>query len=83
MKVYLGCKGAAALAARLQDEESRRRAAETANLRAEQARLRPASDAAAAFEAQRTALIESAEPMGVFTALNVPDRFGPTWSQRQ
>ena len=39
--------------------------------------------AVAAFEAQRTALIESIQPMGVFTALNVPDRFGPTWSQRQ
>ena len=41
------------------------------------------STAVAAFEAQRTSLIESVEPMGVFTALNVPDRFGPTWSQRQ
>jgi hypothetical protein len=40
------------------------------------------SAAAAAFEAQRTALIEAVEPLGVFTALNVPDRFGPTWSQR-
>jgi hypothetical protein len=40
------------------------------------------SAAVAAFEAKRTALIESVEPMGVFTALNVPDRFGPTWSQR-
>jgi hypothetical protein len=41
------------------------------------------STAVAAFEAQRIALIESVEPLGVFTALNVPDRFGPTWSQRQ
>jgi hypothetical protein len=40
------------------------------------------SAAVAAFEAQRTALIEGVEPLGVFTALNVPDRFGPTWSQR-
>ena len=39
--------------------------------------------AVAAFEAQRTELIESVEPLGVFTALDVPDRFGPTWSQRQ
>ena len=38
--------------------------------------------AVAAFEAKRTALIESIQPMGVFTALNVPDRFGPTWAQR-
>ena len=41
------------------------------------------STAVAAFEAQRIALIESVEPLGVFTALDVPDRFGPTWSQRQ
>ena len=39
--------------------------------------------ALAEFEATRTQLIESVEPMGIFTALNVPDRFGPTWSQRQ
>src|SRR3954471_23953158 len=31
------------------------------------------SAAAAAFEAKRTELIQSVEPMGVFTALNVPD----------
>ena len=41
------------------------------------------STAVAAFEAQRTAMIESVQPMGIFTALNVPDRSGPTWSQRQ
>jgi hypothetical protein len=41
------------------------------------------SKAVAAFDAQRTELIESVEPMGIFTALDVPDRFGPTWSQRQ
>ena len=41
------------------------------------------STAVAAFEAKRTALIESVEPLGIFTALDVPDRFGPTWSQRQ
>ena len=34
------------------------------------------STALAEFEAKRTALIESVEPMGIFTALNVPDRFG-------
>src|SRR5688500_11749525 len=38
--------------------------------------------AIASFEAQRTALLDSVEPLGVFTALNVPDRTGPTWSQR-
>jgi hypothetical protein len=39
--------------------------------------------AVAEFEAQRTALVESVEPLGIFTALDVPDRFGPTWSQRE
>ena len=41
------------------------------------------SAALAEFETKRTALVESVEPMGIFTALNVPDRFGPTWSQRE
>lgn len=40
------------------------------------------SEAIASLEAQRAALVESAEPLGVFSALDVPDRFGPTWSQR-
>ena len=40
------------------------------------------SDALASLESRRDALINSVEPLGVFTALNVPDRFGPTWSQR-
>jgi hypothetical protein len=39
--------------------------------------------AIAAVEARRTALIDSVEPLGVFTALDVPDRTGPTWSQRK
>ena len=38
--------------------------------------------ALAEFEALRTELVESTEPLGVFTALDVPDRFGPTWSRR-
>ena len=41
------------------------------------------SDAIAALEQRRTALVESVEPLGIFTALNVPDRTGPAWSQRQ
>ena len=41
------------------------------------------SDAIDKLERHRTALVESVEPLGVFTALNVPDRFGPAWSQRQ
>lgn len=40
------------------------------------------SDAIAILEERRTALVKSLEPLGVFTALDVPDRAGPTWSQR-
>ena len=40
------------------------------------------SEAIAAFEARRHALIGSVQPLGVFTALDVPERTGPTWSQR-
>jgi len=40
------------------------------------------SDAIASLEERRTALVESLEPTGIFTALDVPDRAGPTWSQR-
>jgi quinol monooxygenase YgiN len=36
----------------------------------------------AELEAQRNALCESVLPMGVFAALDVPDRSGPTWSRR-
>jgi hypothetical protein len=39
-------------------------------------------DAVEQLEARRDALIVSVEPMGVFTALDVPDRTGPTWSRR-
>jgi hypothetical protein len=41
------------------------------------------SDAIAAFEARRTEIVKSVEPLGVYTALNVPDRTGPTWSYRK
>jgi hypothetical protein len=41
------------------------------------------SDAIASLEQRSAALVESTEPLGVFTALNVPDRYGPTWSQRE
>jgi hypothetical protein len=37
----------------------------------------------AELEALRNELIQSMEALGVFTALNVPDRTGPTWSQRR
>ena len=40
------------------------------------------SAALAAFDARRAGVVESAEPLGVFTALDVPDRTGPTWSYR-
>ena len=39
--------------------------------------------ALASLEARRDALVESFEPLGVFTALDVPVRWGPTWSQRR
>jgi hypothetical protein len=40
------------------------------------------SEAIASLEERSRALVDSVEPLGIFTALNVPDRFGPTWSQR-
>jgi heme-degrading monooxygenase HmoA len=40
------------------------------------------SSAFASLEERRTELVEAVEPLGVFTALNVPERAGPTWSQR-
>jgi quinol monooxygenase YgiN len=40
------------------------------------------SEETAALEARRDALCVSVTPLGVFTALDVPNRFGPTWSQR-
>ena len=41
------------------------------------------SGAMASFEARRTMVVESVEPLGVFTALDVPERTGPTWSNRR
>lgn len=40
------------------------------------------SDEIATLNTSRNALVASAEPVGVFTALDVPDRTGPTWSRR-
>jgi len=34
------------------------------------------------LEAQRSSIVERMEALGVFTALDVPKRAGPTWSQR-
>jgi len=41
------------------------------------------SDAVAWLEQRSQEVVDSVETMGIFSALNVPDRFGPTWSQRQ
>ena len=41
------------------------------------------SDAIASLEEQSKPLLDTVEPLGIFTALDVPDRFGPTWSQRR
>jgi hypothetical protein len=41
------------------------------------------SDVIDSLEQRSQALVDSVEPMGVFSALDVPDRFGPTWSQRR
>ena len=41
------------------------------------------SDLIASLEERSRALVDSIEPLGIFSALNVPDRFGPTWSQRK
>lgn len=39
-------------------------------------------DERAKLEALRAELVEAVEPMGIYTALDVPDRTGPTWSRR-
>jgi heme-degrading monooxygenase HmoA len=41
------------------------------------------ADALKSLEEKRTALIAAVEPMGIYTAIDVPDRTGPTWSQRR
>ena len=35
-----------------------------------------------ALERRRATLVDRMEPLGVFSALDVPDRTGPTWSRR-
>ena len=40
------------------------------------------TDEVEALEQRRNDLCESVLPMGLFTGLDVPDRFGPTWSRR-
>jgi quinol monooxygenase YgiN len=34
------------------------------------------------LERERMRYVRQIEPLGVFTALDVPDRMGPTWSRR-
>jgi len=41
------------------------------------------SDGIALLEERTRALVDSVEPLGIFTALDVPDRFGPAWSKRK
>jgi heme-degrading monooxygenase HmoA len=41
------------------------------------------SDALPGLEKRRELLVDVVEPLGVFTALDVPERSGPTWSQRR
>ena len=40
------------------------------------------SDQIAQLEARRSELVRSIEPLGVFAALDVPERTGPAWSRR-
>ena len=41
------------------------------------------SAAIVSLEERSAILVDSSEPLGIFTALDVPDRTGPTWSQRR
>ncbi len=40
------------------------------------------SDEIESLERERERIVERMETVGVFTALDVPQRAGPTWSQR-
>jgi hypothetical protein len=40
------------------------------------------NDEIALLDERRGELVASVEPLGVFTALDVPERTGPTWSRR-
>lgn len=41
------------------------------------------SDEIRELSVERDALVETMTPTGIFAALNVPDRTGPTWSSRR
>jgi len=40
------------------------------------------SDEIALLDERSRMLVDAVEPLGIFTPLDVPDRFGPTWSKR-
>jgi quinol monooxygenase YgiN len=40
------------------------------------------SDEIRHLEKERNLLLDAMAPLGIFTALDVPDRAGPTWSRR-
>ena len=40
------------------------------------------ADEVGELEQRRAALVRGMQPLGLFTALYVPERAGPTWSQR-
>jgi len=40
------------------------------------------ADVTVEMQALQATLVEAIEPLGVFTALDVPERTGPTWSRR-
>jgi len=44
--------------------------------------LRSVADTARQLEGRRDELCQSVVPLGIYTGLDVPDRFGPTWSRR-
>ncbi len=45
--------------------------------------LQDFTDEVASLEKRRDALLDGSHALGVFTALDVPDRFGSTWSRRK
>lgn len=40
-------------------------------------------DAIETLERRGAELVDAMEPLGIYTALDVPDRWGPTWSRRK
>ncbi len=44
--------------------------------------LRSFDDDVRSLEVRRDELCQSILPLGIYTGLDIPDRFGPTWSRR-